>query len=185
MGILSALSGKIYHFNSINTPIDNDISGRISKLDNSIEKISLAACFDISQRMVLGMFDPDNGMFSSKVKSLSEKKLRTIWFILMLACVELTISSAGNEISYGQNMVVQLANLFDQSQERINDLISEGKMQKIDSLFFTEIWYQICSVLEEDPENKINSTAFITAFSDIYDTHTQIAREQFKIWLNK
>ena len=52
MGLFSALSGKIYRFNSINIPIDNGIAARIKELDeSSTERILLT--MDIKKRKKL------------------------------------------------------------------------------------------------------------------------------------
>ena len=39
MGLFSALSGKIYRFNSINQPIDNGIAAKIKGLEDTPECI--------------------------------------------------------------------------------------------------------------------------------------------------
>jgi len=177
MGILSALSGKVYHFNTINTPINNDLNSRIKNLEKSIEQIYLLACFDVSQKIIFGMFDPDNGMFAKQIKTLTEKSLKSIWFILMLACVEHAILDREKDNIFGQNMIDKLADIFEQSPAKIHSLIEIGNMKEIDDLFFIEIWHQICNVIEENPENKINSTALTIAFIDLYGTYIKIAQD--------
>lgn len=182
MGLLSALSGKIWHFNTINTPIDNDIHNKIMALDNSPEKISLGACFWTSQKMVLGMFEPDAGMFKDNIKSLTERSMKTVWIILMNACVEQVISALGHESKYAQNMVEKVAYVLGQPHEEIKELINLGNSIEM-SDFFLELWEKICTTIGADPKNEASFIAFTTAFSDIYDTNMTTAREEFKQFL--
>jgi len=84
MGLFSALSGKIYHFNSINIPIDNGIAARIKELDeSSTERILLTMAFGITQEMVGLIFHPDNGIFRKSLNSLTKESLGETYYVLM------------------------------------------------------------------------------------------------------
>ena len=84
MGLFSALSGKIYRFNSINIPIDNGIAARIKELDeSSTERILLTMAFGITQEMVGLIFHPDDGIFRKSLDSLTKESLEKTYYVLM------------------------------------------------------------------------------------------------------
>lgn len=179
MGLLSALSEKIYHFNSINTPIDNELNKKILELENSIEKVSLIAAFYISQKMVLGMFNPDNGMFNNKIKLLTTQKLKTIWTMLIIASVEQLISTAGLESDYGITVIHNTSKILNiPTDEIVNFIKLNTNDSESENIVLVEIWDKICDTINEDPKNSVNSTAFIYAFSDLYNTQIREVKEQ-------
>jgi len=89
MGLFSALSGKIYRFNSINQPIDNGIAAKIKGLEDIPERFLLIAAFGITQEMVGQIFHPDQGMFRKSLDSLTAESLAKIYYILL----DLSVSS--------------------------------------------------------------------------------------------
>lgn len=89
MGLFSALSGKIYRFNSINQPIDNGIAAKIKGLEDTPERFLLIAAFGITQEMVGQIFHPDQGMFRKSLDSLTAESLAKIYYILL----DLSVSS--------------------------------------------------------------------------------------------
>lgn len=89
MGLFSALSGKIYRFNSINIPIDNGIAAKIKGLDDTPERFLLICAFGITQEMVGQIFHPDNGMFRKSLDSLTAESLAKVYYILL----DLSVSS--------------------------------------------------------------------------------------------
>ena len=89
MGLFSALSGKIYRFNSINQPIDNGIAAKIKGLEDTPERFLLIAAFGITQEMVGQIFHPDHGMFRKSLDSLTAESLAKIYYILL----DLSVSS--------------------------------------------------------------------------------------------
>lgn len=84
MGIFSALNGKIYRFNSINTPIDNELANRIENLDNSTEKLILIMAFGVAQDTIQNIFHPDHGSFKNVLQNLEKDNLRYIYNIIMI-----------------------------------------------------------------------------------------------------
>lgn len=89
MGLFSALSGKIYRFNSINQPIDNGIATKIKGLEDTPERFLLIAAFGITQETVGQIFHPDNGMFRKSLDSLTAESLAKVYYILL----DLSVSS--------------------------------------------------------------------------------------------
>ena len=89
MGLFSALSGKIYRFNSINQPIDNGIAAKIKGLEDTPERFLLIAAFGITQEVVGQIFHPDHGMFRKSLDSLTAESLAKVYYILL----DLSVSS--------------------------------------------------------------------------------------------
>ena len=89
MGLFSALSGKIYRFNSINQPIDNGIAAKIKGLEDTPERFLLIAAFGITQEMVGQIFHPDHGMFRKSLDTLTAESLAKVYYILL----DLSVSS--------------------------------------------------------------------------------------------
>jgi hypothetical protein len=89
MGLFSALSGKIYRFNSINQPIDNGIAAKIKGLEDTPERFLLIAAFGITQEMVGQIFHPDHGMFRKSLDSLTAESLAKVYYIVL----DLSVSS--------------------------------------------------------------------------------------------
>src|SRR3989339_319634 len=83
MGIFSALSGKIYRFNSINIPIDNGIAERMKKLDESYERLIIIMAFGIAQQVIQEVFHPDRGIFKKSLDSLTKDSLEKIYYIIL------------------------------------------------------------------------------------------------------
>jgi len=83
MGLFSALSGKIYRFNSINIPIDNGMAERIKKLDESYERLVIIMAFGIAQQIIQEIFHPDHGVFKKSLDSLTKDSLEKIYYIIL------------------------------------------------------------------------------------------------------
>lgn len=169
MGILSALSGKIYHFNSINTPIDNELAHRVQELDDSLEKLVLAVSFDVSSQSVLEMFHPDNGMFKKYINDLSKDNLRNIWNILIV-WVAFQISE-GNQNVNRKKVLKNLALVLGLNDRKIDMLSIPFKDKKQDYQLIA-LWDIICNQIgiksDNDSFNKF-ADLFINVFNKNFE----------------
>lgn len=168
MGILSALSGKIYHFNSINTPIDNELAHRIKELDDDIEKLALAISFDVAQKSILQMFNPDNGVHRKFINDLSKDNLRNIWNILIIWTI-LTIIS--NKENINKEKLIKNTTLVLGLDEHKIDLSFAFFKDKKQAQQLMVLWHIICNQIKQDLDDENNFTEFTNFFVDIFNAN--------------
>ncbi len=116
MGLFSALTGKVYRFNSINIPIDNGIATRIKEIDEvaeAAEKLFLAMAFDVAQKMVGQIFYLDHEIFKKSLDSLTKESLEKIYYILLDLSVSVIIQipSIKVNIDLKKNIILNLAKI--------------------------------------------------------------------------
>lgn len=118
MGLFSALSGKIYRFNSINIPIDNGIAARIKELDeSSTERILLTMAFGITQEMVGLIFHPDNGIFRKSLDSLTKESLEKTYHVLMDLSVSQILQAPMLNVD-SKSLIGNLAKILQSTESR-------------------------------------------------------------------
>lgn len=166
MGIFSALSGKIYHFNSINTPIDNELAYRIRGLDDDAEKLVLAVAFDVAQQSILRIFHPDNGLHKKFIHSLSKDNLRNIWNIIIVFSIFTTLA---DEKSISREKLIKNITLVLGIDEHKLDLLFSFFENKDKGKQLMILWQVICNQIKPDLDNQDNFSKFTDFFVDIFN----------------
>ncbi|MFA5169127.1 MAG: hypothetical protein WC420_00055 [Candidatus Paceibacterota bacterium] len=167
MGFLSSLgnmlSGRIYHFNSINAPIDNSIAAKIKRLDDAPERFLLIMSFGITQEMVGQVFHPDSGIFKKSLESLTAESLTKIYFILLDLSVSSIIKLPLNINE--RNIISGLSRVSDRAVNKTAENIKN--YTEADSGIM-KAYENICSALNKE-QNKQTAILFGTTFMKIYN----------------
>ena len=152
MGLFSALSGKIFRFNSINIPIDNGIASSIKALEDRPESILLIGAFGITQEMVSRVFHPDHGMFRNSLDVLTSESLAEVYNVLM----DLSVSSI-LALSLNIDEKRFIAGLSKVSGQSIDKKTRELESYLQADTGVMKAYENICSALcrEEDPQSTI------------------------------
>ena len=160
MGLFSALSGKIYRFNSINQPIDNGIAAKIKGLEDTPEIFLLIAAFGITQEIVGRIFHPDHG---KSLDSLTAESLAKVYYTLMDLSVSSIIKLPLNIDE--KNIIEGLSKVSGQATSKTTEDIES--YTKADSGVM-KAYENTCSALgrEQDAQTAI---LFGTTFMKIYD----------------
>jgi len=166
MGIFSALSGKIYHFNSINTPIDNELAHRIKELDNSIGKIALSASFNVAQATILQIFHPDKGVLKNYIHKLDKDDLRNIWHIIITYVIWQVVM---NKDDNSKNDIIKKTTLVLGMDEHKLDLSFIFFKNKKQDEQLTMLWHIICNQIQPNLDDEKNLFEFSKLFVDIYN----------------
>jgi len=165
MGLFSALSGKIYRFNSINIPIDNGIAARIKELDeSSTDRILLTMAFGITQEMVGLIFHPDNGIFRKSLDSLTKDNLEKTYYVLLDLSVSQIIQTPMLNIN-SENLINNFAKI---SQSTASKKIEDVEIYKKANSSVMKAYENICLNLsrQEDAQSAIS---FGSIFLKIYN----------------
>jgi hypothetical protein len=163
MGLFSALSGKIYRFNSINQPIDNGIAAKIKGLEDTPERFLLIAAFGITQEMVGQIFHPDHGMFKKSLDSLTAESLAKIYYVLMDLSVSSILKLPLNIDEKG--LIAGLSKVSGQSTDKtIEDI---ANYTKADSGVM-KAYENTCSALGREQDSQ-SAILFGTTFMKIYN----------------
>ena len=166
MGLFSALSGKIYHFNSINTPIDNELAKKIKDLDDSIGKIALLVSFGVAQETISEIFHPDNGILRNYIKNLEKSGFRIIWNSIMTYVIwnilEEKNENEKNDIIKKTMLVLEM----DKHKLDLHFIIYKNKSQ-IEQLCI--LWQIICNQIQPGLDNDNNTFEFSNIFIDVYN----------------
>ena len=163
MGLFSALSGKIYRFNSINQPIDNSIAAKIKGLEDTPERFLLIAAFGITQETVGQIFHPDNGMFRKSLDSLTAESLAKVYYILL----DLSVSSITKlPLNIDEkNLIEGLSKVSGQATDKTEEDIAS--YTKADSGVI-KAYENICLALERQEDSQ-TAILFGTTFMKIYN----------------
>ena len=163
MGLFSALSGKIYRFNSINQPIDNGIAAKIKGLEDTPERFLLIAAFGITQEMVGQTFHPDHGMFKKSLDSLTAESLAKVYYLLL----DLSVSSITKlPLNIDEkNLIDGLSKVSGQATDKTEGDISS--YTKADSGVM-KAYENTCSALSREQDSQ-TAILFGTTFMKIYD----------------
>lgn len=163
MGLFSALSGKIYRFNSINQPIDNGIAAKIKGLEDTPERFLLIAAFGITQETVGQIFHPDNGMFRKSLDSLTAESLAKVYYILL----DLSVSSITKlPLNIDEkNLIEGLSKVSGQATDKTEEDIAS--YTKADSGVI-KAYENICLALERQEDSQ-TAILFGTTFMKIYN----------------
>lgn len=165
MGLFSALSGKIYRFNSINIPIDNGIAARIKGLDeSSMERILLTMVFGITQEMIGLIFHPDNGIFRKSLDSLTKESLEKTYYALLNLGVSQIIQTPMLNID-SEKLISSFAKISESTTEKKSEDIEVYK--KADSSVM-KAYENICLNLDRQGEAQ-SAISFGTSFINIYN----------------
>lgn len=163
MGLFSALSGKIYRFNSINQPIDNGIAAKIKGLEDTPERFLLIGAFGITQEMVGQAFHPDHGMFRKSLDVLTAEGLAKVYYVLMDLSVSSILKLPLNIDEKG--FIAGLSKVSGQSTEKTAEDIAN--YTKADSGVM-KAYENICSALGREQDSQ-SAILFGTTFMKIYD----------------
>lgn len=163
MGLFSALSGKIYRFNSINQPIDNGIAAKIKGLEDTPERFLLIAAFGITQEMVGQIFHPDHGMFRKSLDTLTAESLAMVYYILMDLSVSSILKLPLNIDEKG--FIAGLSKVSGQSIDKTMEDIAN--YTKADSGVM-KAYENTCSALGREQDSQ-SAILFGTTFMKIYD----------------
>lgn len=163
MGLFSALSGKIYRFNSINQPIDNGIAAKIKGLEDTPERFLLIAAFGITQETVGQIFHPDNGMFRKSLDSLTAESLAKVYYILL----DLSVSSITKlPLNIDEkNLIEGLSKVSGQVTDKTEEDIAS--YTKADSGVI-KAYENICLALKRQEDSQ-TAILFGTTFMKIYN----------------
>jgi len=165
MGLFSALSGKIYRFNSINIPIDNGIAARIKELDeSSTERILLTMSFGITQEMVGLIFHPDNGIFRKSLDSLTKESLEKTYYVLMDLSVSQIIQAPMLNIN-SENLISSFAKI---SQSTVDKKTEDIEVYKKADSGVMKAYESICLNLNRQGDAQ-SAIPFGTSFLKIYN----------------
>ena len=167
MGLFSALSGKIYRFNSINIPIDNGIAARIKELEeSSTERILLTMAFGTTQEMVGLIFHPDNGIFRKSLDSLTKESLEKIYYVLMDLSISQIIQTPMLNID-NKSLISSFAKISQSTEDKkIEDVETYKKAES----GVMKAYENICQNLnrEGDAQSAIPfGTSFINIHNDV------------------
>jgi len=166
MGIFSALSGKIRHFNSINTPIDNELAHRIKELDDSIGKIALLASFDVAQNTILQIFHPDNGILKNYILKLDKDGLRKIWHIIITYVIWQVVKNKDETEKTDIILKTALALGIDEHKLELSFIFFKDKKQNEQLIM---LWHIICNQIQPNLDDEKNLFEFSKLFTDIYN----------------
>ena len=167
MGLFSALSGKIYRFNSINQHIDNRIAAIIKGLEDTAERFLLIAAFGITQEMIGQIFHPDRGMFKKSLNSLTAESLERVYYILL----DLSVSSIMKlPLNIDEkNIIDGLSKVSGQSTDKTAiDIVSYTKADS----GVLEAYEKTCLTLgiQDDSQTAILfGTTFIKTYSEVVE----------------
>lgn len=168
MGLFSALSGKIYRFNSINIPIDNGIAARIKEMDeSSIERILLTIVFGITQEMIGLIFHPDNGIFKKSLDSLTKESLEKTYNVLLDLSVSQIIQTSLFKIKT-EKLIGDFAKI---SQSTAEQKAKDIEVYKKADSGVMKAYENICHNLGRQ-EDAQSSVLFGTSFINIYNEVT-------------
>ena len=163
MGLFSALSGKIYRFNSINQPIDNGIAAKIKGLEDIPERFLLIAAFGITQKMVSQIFHPDNGMFRKSLDALTAESLAKIYYVLTDLSVSSILKLPLNIDEKG--LIAGLSKVSGQSTDKTAEDIAN--YTKADSGVM-KAYENTCSALGKEQDSQ-TTILFGTTYMKIYE----------------
>ena len=165
MGLFSALSGKIYRFNSINIPIDNGIAARIKQLDeSSTERLLLVMAFGITQEMIGLIFHPDNGIFRKSLDSLTKESLGETYYVLLDLSVSQIMQAPMLNID-SEKIISSFAKISESTADKKTEDIEVYK--KADSSVM-KAYENICLNLNRQGEAQ-SAISFGTSFLNIYN----------------
>lgn len=165
MGLFSALSGKIYRFNSINIPIDNGIAARIKELDeSSTERILLTMAFGITQEMVGLIFHPDNGIFRKSLDALTKESLEKTYYVLMDLSVSQIIQAPVLNVD-SENLIANFAKI---SQSTVDKKTEDIEVYKKAESGVMKAYENICENLNIKGEAQ-SAIPFGTSFINIHN----------------
>lgn len=167
MGILSALSGQIYHFNKINTPIHNEMAHRIAQIDESIGKVSLAAALSIAQKSVAIIFDPNNGILKNHVNSLDRDKLKRIYDIIIAWVILQCIRKKQND-SDTKDLIKCTTLVLGLDEHKI-DIMFTFFLNKNQQEQIVLLWNMICNQIQPELDNEDNTLDFFNQFIVFYN----------------
>lgn len=167
MGLFSALSGKTYHYNSINTPIDNELADRIRELDVSAEKAILAMFFDITQKNVQGIFNPDTGIMKEHIQGMDRIRLKRIWNILIIYLLWHTLEDRQGTAK--RKKLIKQATLVLGIDEHKMDIYFIPFKEKPYPEQLIALWNLICVQIGPDLDNYDNLTIFADMYAEIYN----------------
>lgn len=163
MGLFSALSGKIYRFNSINQPIDNGIAAKIKGLEDTPERFLLIAAFGVTQEMVGQIFHPDHGMFRKSLDSLTAESLAKTYYLLLDLSVSSIVKLPLNIDE--KNIIDGLSKISGQAIDKTAEDIAS--YTKADSEVM-KAYENTCSALGREQDSQ-TAILFGTTFMKIYD----------------
>ena len=163
MGLFSALSGKIYRFNSINQPIDNGIAAKIKGLEDTPERFLLIAAFGITQEVVGQIFHPDHGMFRKSLDSLTAEILAKVYYVVLDLSVSSIIKLPLNIDE--KNIIDGLSKVSGQTTDKTAEDIAS--YTKADSGVM-KAYENTCSALGREQDSQ-TAILFGTTFMKIYD----------------
>ena len=163
MGLFSALSGKIYRFNSINQPIDNGITAKIKGLEDTPERFLLIGAFGITQEMVGQAFHPDHGMISKSLDTLTAESLAKVYYVLMDLSVSSILKLPLNIDE--KSFIAGLSKVSGQSIDKTTEDIAS--YTKADSGVM-KAYENTCSALGREQDSQ-SAILFGTTFMKIYD----------------
>lgn len=167
MGILNALSGKIYHFNSVNTPIANELAQRVKGLNDDIEKLAIAISYDIAQKSILELFNPDYGILKKYIKDLSKDNLQKIWSIIIVWTI-LTILN-NKEYINKEKLINNTTIVLDLNEHEI-ELLFTFFRDKEQTQQLMILWRIICNHVDQDLDDIDNFIDFTNFFVDIFNS---------------
>jgi len=169
MGLLSALSGKIYHLNSIITPVNNEIVDKIKNLEKSKEEGAFCLSFQATQKIIKNLFHPDEGILKDSIKQLDQDRLKKIYEILIMFIVI--------DMLYGNNKVSDL------KKERINNnamIVLGLNIEQQNFLFnlfkdksvenkMSLLWQSICRNANKNLIDDNHLMMFMEIYADSFD----------------
>lgn len=169
MGLFSALSGKTYHLNSIITPINNEIVDKIKNLKESKEKGAFFVSFNVTQKIIMTIFHPDEGIFSDVIKQLNSDRLRKIYEILIMFII--------SEMLFGKNKVESLKKEEIYKNAKIVLGLNTDQQNVLFSLFENKtiedkmslLWESICRNANKNLLDDENLMMFMRLYADSYD----------------
>lgn len=165
MSIFSALNGNIYHFNSINTPIDNELAYRIKGLDDSVGKITLSASFDIALKTVLQIFHPNDGIFKNYINKLNKDSLREIWYLIIIYVIWQIIEIRDDD---KDDIIKKSTLVLGVDEHRLNLYFMFFKDKEQNEQIF-RLWHFICNQINPNLDNEENLFEFHKLFTDNYN----------------
>lgn len=165
MGLFSALTGKIYRFNSINIPIDNGIAASIKELDeSSTERILLTMAFGITQEMVGLIFHPDNGIFRKSLDSLTKESLGKIYYVLMDLSVSQIIQTPMLNID-SKSLINSFAKISQSTADKKTEDVESYKKAESGVM---KAYENICQNLNREGDAQ-SAISFGTSFINIHN----------------
>ncbi|MBT4209955.1 MAG: hypothetical protein HOE19_03525 [Candidatus Komeilibacteria bacterium] len=154
MGLFSALSGKIYKFNSINTPMSNELDSKIFGLSDTPSQNIIRRGFFLAQQMILIMFHPDEGMFRTSISDLNSNKLKNIWNTIIIWDV------SSNDREYNADKLIESCSVVLGLEKRKIEILLEMFKGEDNTKKNMQLWIMICAQISEDADSSDNFSTF-------------------------